>query len=134
MSDIKQTKIRVISGVRPTGPLHLGNYFGAIRNYIKMQDEFDCFFMVADLHSLTTHPDTRELKANVHRVLAENIACGLDPEKYQGFAFGMGLDRITMLKYGIPDLRDMFAGDMRWMRHYGFLPLDVPTLAGGLSS
>ncbi len=60
-------------------------------------------------------------------------SCGLDPEKYQGFAFGMGLDRITMLKYGIPDLRDMFAADLRWLKHYGFLPLDVPTLAGGLS-
>ena len=60
--------------------------------------------------------------------------CGLDPDKYQGFAFGMGLDRITMLKYGIPDLRDMFYGDLRWMRHYGFMPLDVPTLAGGMSS
>ena len=60
--------------------------------------------------------------------------CGLDPDKYQGFAFGMGLDRITMLKYGIADLRDMFSGDLRWMKHYGFLPLDVPTLAGGLSS
>jgi phenylalanyl-tRNA synthetase alpha chain len=60
--------------------------------------------------------------------------CGLDPEVYQGFAFGMGLDRITMLKYGIPDLRDMFAGDLRWMRHYGFSTLDVPTLAGGISS
>ena len=71
----------VMSGIRPTGFLHLGNYFGAIRNYIKMQDDFDCYFMVADLHSLTTHPDTKELKANVHRVLAENIACGLDPEK-----------------------------------------------------
>ena len=71
----------VMSGIRPTGFLHLGNYFGAIRNYIKMQDDFECFFMVADLHSLTTHPDTKELKANVHRVLAENIACGLDPEK-----------------------------------------------------
>jgi len=71
----------VMSGIRPTGFLHLGNYFGAIRNYIKMQDDFDCYFMVADLHSLTTHPDTKELKKNVHRVLAENIACGLDPEK-----------------------------------------------------
>ncbi len=70
-----------MSGIRPTGFLHLGNYFGAIRNYVKMQDEFECFFMVADLHSLTTHPDTKELKANVMRVLAENIACGLDPEK-----------------------------------------------------
>ena len=71
----------VMSGIRPTGFLHLGNYFGAIRNYVKMQDEYQCFFMVADLHSLTTHPDTRELKANVHRVLAENIASGLDPDK-----------------------------------------------------
>lgn len=71
----------VMSGIRPTGYLHLGNYFGAIRNYIKMQDEFECFFMVADLHSLTTHPDTKELKQNVHRVLAENIACGLNPNK-----------------------------------------------------
>lgn len=70
-----------MSGIRPTGFLHLGNYFGAIRNYVRMQDEFKCFFMVADLHSLTTHPDTKELKSNVHRVLAENIACGLDPNK-----------------------------------------------------
>ncbi|HWH62143.1 MAG TPA: tryptophan--tRNA ligase, partial [Ginsengibacter sp.] len=71
----------VMSGIRPTGFLHLGNYFGAIRNYVKMQDDYECYFMVADLHSLTTHPDTKDLKSNVHRVLAENIACGLDPEK-----------------------------------------------------
>jgi phenylalanyl-tRNA synthetase alpha chain len=62
------------------------------------------------------------------------INCGLDPEKYQGFAFGVGLDRLTMLKYGIPDLRQFFAGDVRWLRHYGFAPLDVPTLGSGLSS
>jgi tryptophanyl-tRNA synthetase len=71
----------VMSGIRPTGFLHLGNYFGAIRNYVKMQEEYDCYFMVADLHSLTTHPDTKDLQTNVHRVLAENIASGLDPEK-----------------------------------------------------
>ncbi len=59
---------------------------------------------------------------------------GIDPEKYQGFAFGMGIDRIAMLKYGIPDLRAFFSADLRWLRHYGFLPFDVPTLAGGLSS
>lgn len=70
-----------MSGIRPTGYLHLGSYFGAMRNYVRMQEEYECYFMVADLHSLTTHPDTKELKANVHRVLAENIACGLDPEK-----------------------------------------------------
>jgi tryptophanyl-tRNA synthetase len=71
----------VMSGIRPTGFLHLGNYFGALRNYVRMQDEYECYFMVADLHSLTTHPDTKELKENVFRVLSENIACGLDPEK-----------------------------------------------------
>jgi len=70
-----------MSGIRPTGFLHLGNYFGAIRNYVRMQDNFECYFMVADLHSLTTHPDTKELRGNVQRVLAENIACGLDPDK-----------------------------------------------------
>ena len=75
-----QKKI-VMSGIRPTGFLHLGNYFGAVRNYVRLQEEFECYFMVADLHSLTTHPDTKELKDNVHRVLSENIACGLDPDK-----------------------------------------------------
>lgn len=71
----------VMSGIRPTGFLHLGNYFGAIKNYVRMQEEYDCYFMVADLHSLTTHPDTSALKHHVYRVLAENIASGLDPEK-----------------------------------------------------
>lgn len=71
----------VMSGIRPTGFLHLGNYFGAIRNYVRMQESYECYFMVADLHSLTTHPDTSTLKSSVYRVLAENIACGLDPEK-----------------------------------------------------
>jgi len=60
-------------------------------------------------------------------------AGGLDPDEYQGFAWGMGIDRIAMLKYGIPDLRDMFDADKRWIEHYGFRPLDLPTLAGGLS-
>lgn len=71
----------VVSGIRPTGYLHLGNYFGAIRNYIRMQEDFNCYFFVADWHSLTTHPDPKDLQGNVLRVLAENIASGLDPEK-----------------------------------------------------
>jgi|SRR5690606_16265366 tryptophanyl-tRNA synthetase len=74
-------KTVVMSGIRSTGYLHLGNYFGAIRNYVRMQEEYECYFMVADLHSLTTHPDTSALKESVHRVLAENIASGLDPQK-----------------------------------------------------
>lgn len=71
----------VLSGIRPTGFLHLGNYFGAMRNYVRMQDEYNCYFFVANWHALTTHPDTKELQSSVHRVIAENIACGLDPEK-----------------------------------------------------
>ena len=59
--------------------------------------------------------------------------CGLDPDEYQGFAWGMGIDRIAMLKYGMPDLRAFFEADVRWLSHYGFRPLDWPTLAGGLS-
>ncbi|WP_417675286.1 phenylalanine--tRNA ligase subunit alpha [Roseibium sp.] len=60
--------------------------------------------------------------------------CGLDPDEYQGFAWGMGIDRLAMLKYGMPDLRAFFDADVRWIQHYGFRPLDMPTLAGGLSS
>jgi phenylalanyl-tRNA synthetase alpha chain len=60
--------------------------------------------------------------------------CGLDPDVYQGFAWGMGIDRIAMLKYGMPDLRNFFEADLRWLAHYGFRPLDLPTLAGGLSA
>lgn len=61
------------------------------------------------------------------------LACGLDPNEHQGFAFGMGIERIAMLKYGIPDLRTFFESDLRWLCHYGFLPLDIPTLNGGLT-
>lgn len=67
----------------------------------------------------------------VHPQVLRNV--GLDPDEYQGFAFGMGIDRIAMLKYGIPDLRAFFDADLRWLRHYGFRAFDIPTLAGGLS-
>ncbi|MBV1697174.1 MAG: phenylalanine--tRNA ligase subunit alpha [Hyphomicrobiales bacterium] len=68
----------------------------------------------------------------VHPNVLKN--CGLDPDAYQGFAWGMGIDRIAMLKYGMADLRAFFEADVRWLSHYGFRPLDLPTLAGGLSS
>lgn len=71
----------VVSGIRPTGNLHLGNYFGAMRNYVRMQQDYECYFFVADWHSLTTHPDTATLRGSVLDALAENIAAGLDPEK-----------------------------------------------------
>ena len=76
----------VVSGIRSTGYLHLGNYFGAMRNYVKMQDDYNCYFFVADYHSLTTHPDPKDLRANVYRVVAENVACGLDPNKVALYA------------------------------------------------
>ncbi len=76
----------VVSGIRSTGYLHLGNYFGAMQNYVKMQSDHNCYFFVADYHSLTTHPDPKELKPNVFRVVAENIASGLDPNKVALYA------------------------------------------------
>lgn len=71
----------VLSGIRSTGNLHLGNYFGALRNFIRMQDENRCFFFIADIHSLTTHPDPKELHGNVKNVLVDYLAAGIDPEK-----------------------------------------------------
>ncbi len=71
----------VLSGIRPTGNLHLGNYFGALRNFIKMQNEYNCYFFIADYHSLTTHPTPQNLSGNVKQVLAEYLAAGLDPDK-----------------------------------------------------
>ena len=71
----------VVSGIRSTGNLHLGNYYGALRNFVKMQDENDCFFFIADLHALTTHPDPSQLHDNVKSILAQYLAAGLDPEK-----------------------------------------------------
>lgn len=71
----------VASGIRPTGNLHLGNYFGAVKSFLKMQYEYDCFFFIADWHSLTTHPNPVNLRQSVKTILAEYLACGLDPER-----------------------------------------------------
>jgi tryptophanyl-tRNA synthetase len=71
----------VVSGIRPTGNLHLGNYFGAIGNFLKMQNNYNCYFFIADYHSLTTHPHPGDLHGNVRQILAEYLAAGLDPEK-----------------------------------------------------
>ncbi|MBL0341558.1 MAG: tryptophan--tRNA ligase [Bacteroidetes bacterium] len=70
----------VVSGIRSTGNLHLGNYFGAMGNFLKMQHEYNCFFFIADYHSLTTHPTPENLKSSVRQVLAEYLACGIDPD------------------------------------------------------
>ena len=70
----------VLSGIRPTGNLHLGNYFGALKNFVKMQHDYNCYFFIADWHSLTTHPKPENLHANIRQVLAEYLASGIDPE------------------------------------------------------
>ncbi|HEY1023596.1 MAG TPA: tryptophan--tRNA ligase [Sphingobacteriaceae bacterium] len=71
----------VVSGIRSTGKLHLGNYYGAVKNFVQMQHEYNCFFFIADLHSLTTHPTPQDLHGNVKQVLIEYLAAGIDPEK-----------------------------------------------------
>ncbi len=71
----------VLSGIRPTGNLHLGNYYGAVRSFVKMQNEYNCFFFIADWHSLTTHPTPENIQNSARTILAEYLACGLDPEK-----------------------------------------------------
>ena len=71
----------VLSGIRSTGKLHLGNYYGALRNFIRMQEENSCYFFIADIHSLTTHPDPKMLHQNVKNVLVDYLAAGIDPEK-----------------------------------------------------
>ena len=72
---------KVISGIRPTGNLHLGNYFGAVKSFVKMQEEYNCMFFIADWHSLTTHPTPENIRTSVRTILAEYLACGIDPQK-----------------------------------------------------
>ena len=71
----------VVSGIRSTGKLHLGNYYGALQNFVKMQDDYNCFFFIADLHSLTTHPTPENLQPTVRQVVVEYLAAGIDPDK-----------------------------------------------------
>ena len=81
MRILKMNMDTVLSGIRPTGFLYLGNYFGALKNFIRMQEENNCYFFIADYHSLTTHPNTQELNGHIRNVLIDYIAAGLDPEK-----------------------------------------------------
>jgi tryptophanyl-tRNA synthetase len=91
-------KERVLSGIRSTGNLHLGNYFGAMRNFLQMQEDYECFFFIANLHALTTHPDPELLKKSVRSTLAEYIACGLDPEK-----------SVIYIQSDLPEISELYA-------------------------
>ena len=72
---------KVVSGIRPTGNLHLGNYFWAVKSFVQMQNEYDCLFFIADWHSLTTHPKPENIRRSTRTILAEYLACGIDPDK-----------------------------------------------------
>ena len=74
-------KETVVSGIRPTGNLHLGNYFGAVKSFLQMQNDYNCYFFIADWHSLTTRPKPENIVNSARTILAEYLACGLDPEK-----------------------------------------------------
>lgn len=95
-SEKKEKKV-VLSGIRATGNLHLGNYYGALRNFVRMQDDYDCRYFVADLHALTTHPDPKMLHENVKDILAEYLAAGLDPEK-----------NIIYVQSDVPEISEMY--------------------------
>lgn len=97
MSETDNKRKIVLSGIRSTGNLHLGNYFGALSKFVKMQNDYDCRYFVADLHALTTHPDPAQLHENVKDILAEYLAAGLDPEK-----------NVLYVQSDVPEISEMY--------------------------
>ena len=108
----------ILSGIQPTGTFTLGNYIGAVRNWGQMQEEFNSAFFIADLHSLTVRQDPATLRKQTLDAFALMLACGIDPEKYSGFAFGMGLERMAMGRMRINDLRLIFDNDVRFLNQF----------------
>ncbi len=95
--EAKKDKKIVLSGIRSTGNLHLGNYYGALSKFVRMQDDYDCRFFIADLHALTTHPDPKMLHTNVKDIIAEYLAAGLDPEK-----------NVLYVQSDVPEISEMY--------------------------
>lgn len=93
----RQKKPIVLSGIRATGNLHLGNYFGALSKFVRMQEDYDCRYFIADLHALTTHPDPKMLHQNVKEIIAEYLAAGLDPEKV-----------VLYVQSDVPEISEMY--------------------------
>ncbi len=90
-------KETVVSGIRSTGKLHLGNYYGAVKNFVQMQHDYNCYFFIADLHSLTTHPTPQDLHGNVKHVLVEYLACGINPE-----------DTTIYIQSDVPEIAELY--------------------------
>ena len=110
-----ERKKRIFSGIQPTGVFTLGNYLGAIKNWKELQEDYNCLFSVVDLHAITVRQDAAALRKQTLDSVALLLACGIDPEKYSGFAFGVGLERITLFRYKIDDMRLLFENDMRFL-------------------
>ena len=107
---------RVFSGIQPTGNLHLGNYLGALKKFVDLQDAgHDCIFSVVNMHAITLPVAREALLDQTRQIAAAFLACGIDPEQWTGFAFGFGIERIAMGKYGIPDIRMLFENDVRFL-------------------
>ena len=134
--------------------IHMGHLKGVLMDFVSAFFETDVDVQFRPHHFPFTEPsaemdvryerDGASIKIGTGESWMEILGCGMvhpnvlrackvDPDEYQGFAFGMGVDRLAMLKYGMPDLRDMFAADTRWLSHYGFDPLVQASLASGLS-
>ena len=113
-----ENKKRIFSGMQPSGELTLGNYLGALKNWIKLQDDYDCMYSIMNMHAITVRQEPAELRKRSMDVLMQYMACGIDPEKYSGFAFGMGLERMAMRRTRINDLRLIFDNDVRFLSQF----------------
>ena len=109
----------VFSGIQPTsGSFTLGNYLGAVKNWGKLQDDYNCIYCIVNQHAITVRQNPQDLKKNTLSAYALMLACGIDPEKYSGFAFGMGLERMAMGRRKINDLRLIFDNDVRFLDQF----------------
>ena len=112
----------ILTGDRPTGRLHVGHYVGSLKERVKLQNsgEFDeIYIMIADAQALTDNAEHPEkVRQNILQVALDYLACGIDPEKYSGFAFGMGLERMAMGRMKINDLRLIFDNDIRFLNQF----------------
>ena len=108
----------IFSGAQPSGKLSIGNYIGALKNWVDLQSMYDCYYCVVDMHAITVRQDPAELRRRTLETLAVYMACGIDPEEYSGFAFGLGLERIVMRRFGIDDMRLLFENDIRFLNQF----------------
>ena len=112
------SKKRVLSGIQPTGSLHLGNYLGAIKHWVDGQDAKENYICIVDLHAITVYQNPQHLRDNTRRMAALLIAAGIDPERWTGFAFGMGVDRMVLVRHGIDDIRLLLDNDLRFLNQF----------------